>query len=141
MTRYGMTIPLDGVPLADQRDWIRELADLGYTLIYWTEPGEVQAGAVETLPVTARPGFFSRAELVQAYGRASGRNVDAIDFYQVLALYKLAVISEGIYKRFKLGKTLGKGFDNMGRAAEPMARRALRIADESPNRALRGRPG
>ncbi len=39
MQRYGMTIPLDGVPLADQRDWIRELADLGYTDLWTAEAG------------------------------------------------------------------------------------------------------
>ena len=39
MARYGMTIPLDGVPLAQQRDWIRELADLGYTDLWSSEAG------------------------------------------------------------------------------------------------------
>jgi probable F420-dependent oxidoreductase len=40
MKRYGMTIPLQGVPLHAQRDWIRELADLGYTDVWSTEgPG------------------------------------------------------------------------------------------------------
>jgi probable F420-dependent oxidoreductase len=28
---YGMTIPFDGVPLAEHRPWLEELADLGYT--------------------------------------------------------------------------------------------------------------
>jgi probable F420-dependent oxidoreductase len=31
MARYGMTIPFDGVPLGEQREWMAELADLGYT--------------------------------------------------------------------------------------------------------------
>jgi len=39
MSRYGMTIPLDGVPLAQQGDWIRELADLGYTDLWSAEAG------------------------------------------------------------------------------------------------------
>jgi len=39
MSRYGMTIPLDGFPLAAQRDWIRELADLGYTDLWSAEAG------------------------------------------------------------------------------------------------------
>ena len=39
MARYGMTIPLDGIPLAQQRDWIRELADLGYTDLWSAEAG------------------------------------------------------------------------------------------------------
>jgi aminoglycoside phosphotransferase (APT) family kinase protein len=117
------------------------LADLGYTLIYWVEPGEADpTNATQgMLPVTARPGFLKRADLVEEYARRSGRDVEAIDFYQVLALYKLAVISEGIYKRIQLGKTLGRGFDRMTRASVAMAQRALRIADASADPRLRGR--
>ena len=96
------------------------LADLGYTLIYWVEAGE--GSDVEGTSITTAPGFFTRAEIVEAYARASGRDVSAVDFYQVLALTKLAVISEGIYKRFTLGKTLGEGFEGLKRMTAPLAR-------------------
>jgi aminoglycoside phosphotransferase (APT) family kinase protein len=113
------------------------LADLGYTLIYWSEPGD--AGDGRTLPsVTAAPGFLSRAELIERYARGSGRDVAHVDFYQVLALYKLAIISEGIYARWKMGKTLGEGFETLGRAAGPLAERALAIARASSDAKLRG---
>jgi len=113
------------------------LADLGYTLIYWTEPGDVTDGRY--LPsVTAAPGFATRAELVERYARASGRDVAHVDFYQVLALYKLAIISEGIYARWKMGKTLGEGFETLGRAAGLLAARALAIAARSADAKLRG---
>ena len=39
MNRYGMTIPFDGVPLLDQEDWIRELADLGFSDFWSAESG------------------------------------------------------------------------------------------------------
>ena len=29
--RWGITVPFDGVPLSEHRDWFRELVDLGYT--------------------------------------------------------------------------------------------------------------
>lgn len=113
------------------------LADLGYTLIYWTEPGDVTDGRY--LPsVTSAPGFATRAELVERYARRSGRDVAHVDFYQVLALYKLAIISEGIYARWKMGKTLGEGFESLGRAAGPLAERALAIAERSADAKLRG---
>ena len=38
MKRYGMTIPLDGVPLLEQREWIEELDGLGYTDL-WSYEG------------------------------------------------------------------------------------------------------
>ena len=115
------------------------LADLGYTLIYWTDADDPPpSGGVGTASAfTARPGFFTRAEIAAEYARRSGRNVDAADFYQVLALYKLAVISEGIYARYLQGKTLGEGFAGMGRSAGPLVQRALSIADASSDRRLR----
>lgn len=116
------------------------LADLGYTLIYWTEAGDPPpAGGVGTASAfTVLPGFFTRAEIVEAYARCSGRDVAHVDFYQVLALYKLAVISEGIYARYLQGKTLGDGFEGMQRAADGLAQRALAIADASSDRRLHG---
>jgi len=117
------------------------LADLGYTLIYWTDPGDPPpAGGIGTTSTfTALPGFFTRADIIAAYARGSARNVDAVDFYQVLALYKLAVISEGIYARYLQGKTLGDGFAGMARSAPGLAERALSIADDSPDARLRSR--
>jgi aminoglycoside phosphotransferase (APT) family kinase protein len=97
------------------------------------ENSEVEASAV-----TTRPGFFTRDEIVAGYAKASGRDVSAIDFYQVLALTKLAVISEGIYKRFTLGKTVGEGFERLRRATAPLAERALAIADRADDPRLRG---
>ena len=35
--RYGMTIPLDGVPLGEQREYFEELAGLGYTDLWTAE--------------------------------------------------------------------------------------------------------
>ena len=37
MQRFGVTIPLDGVPLHAQRDFIRELEDLGYSDLWSSE--------------------------------------------------------------------------------------------------------
>lgn len=106
------------------------LADLGYTLIYWADPGDDldPAGLGGVAPFTAAPGYLRRAELIAEYARRSGRDAAAIDFYMVLALYKLAIISEGIYARYLQGKTLGEGFAGMTRPSGPLAARALAIA-------------
>ena len=37
MVRYGITFPLETVPLREQRNWLRELADLGYTDAWCSE--------------------------------------------------------------------------------------------------------
>ncbi|HEY8555769.1 MAG TPA: LLM class F420-dependent oxidoreductase, partial [Actinomycetes bacterium] len=37
MQRYGITVPFDGIPLADQRNLFAELPDLGYTDVWSSE--------------------------------------------------------------------------------------------------------
>ena len=37
MQRYGITVPFDGIPLADQRELFAELPDLGYTDVWSSE--------------------------------------------------------------------------------------------------------
>lgn len=72
------------------------LADLGTLLAYWREPGDVGASL---FPAAAPHGFPSRAELAATYAEASGRNLDALPFWHALALWKLAVIAQGVSRR------------------------------------------
>ena len=117
------------------------LVDLGYTLVYWGEAGAAPGprGPGGYAAVTAAPGFHTRAELVAEYSRASGRDVASIEFYEVLALYKLAVISEGAYARWRAGLTAGEGFENVTRVSVPLAEAALALAERSSLPGLRGR--
>ena len=39
MIRYGMTIPMAGVPLSEHKEWFREMVDLGYTDLWSSEAG------------------------------------------------------------------------------------------------------
>ena len=72
------------------------LADLGSLLAYWT----ASAGPAEALiPFGATPGFPSGEELVEVYAEASGRSLDALGFWHALALWKIAVIVEGVLWR------------------------------------------
>jgi aminoglycoside phosphotransferase (APT) family kinase protein len=117
------------------------LADVGYTLVYWGEPEDAPGtrGPGRYASVTTAPGFQRRAELVAEYSRASGRDVTSVDFYEVLALYKLAVISEGAYARWRAGLTAGEGFENVERVSVPLCEAALAIAERSSLPGLSGR--
>jgi len=116
------------------------LADVGYTLVYWGEAGDAPGsrGPGRYAAVTTAPGFHSRAELVAEYSRASGRDVTSVEFYEVLALYKLAVISEGAYARWRAGLTAGEGFENVERVSVPLCEAAMAIAERSAVPGLRG---
>ena len=112
------------------------LADLGYALIYWKEIGDPPWSRLPR--GTDHPGFWTRARLASEYARRSGRDVSHLDFHQVLALTKLAVISEGIYARHLQGKTVGRGFEDVRRESEPLAVHALELADGGSDPRLRG---
>jgi aminoglycoside phosphotransferase (APT) family kinase protein len=78
-------------------------ADVGYLLATYSEPGGPPS-PLGTSPVTAQLGFPSRAELVDRYVERSGRDVDELDWFEALALWKAAVFCEAIYGRFVRGE-------------------------------------
>ncbi len=108
------------------------LADLGWLLIYWGEPGDAHlaGGLDDTMALTARPGFLTRSQLAERYSKARGIDVTSTDFYEVFSLLKLAVIAEGIRARFLAGRTVGAGFSGADVTAA-LIRRALERADQA----------
>jgi aminoglycoside phosphotransferase (APT) family kinase protein len=114
------------------------LADVGMQVMYWSGsragdlPAQGGSGAV-----TALPGFLRREEGIKRYAEKSGRNLENLDFYVVLAYFKLAVIVEGIYARFLEGGTVGAGFESTGGQATNLARIGLAVADASSVPSLR----
>jgi aminoglycoside phosphotransferase (APT) family kinase protein len=79
------------------------LADLGYLVASWSEP-RVPQHPLLLAPVTERPGFPTRAELVARYAEQSGRDVSGLRWYEAFALWKAAVFCEAIYRRYLRGE-------------------------------------
>ena len=80
------------------------MADVGLLMVYWTGPDDTPS-AWEGQASTA-PGFPNRADLLQRYAAASGRDVDGVGYFVAFAYWKLACILEGVYARY-LGGALG----------------------------------
>lgn len=76
------------------------LIDLGWLLVSWQEDGPVMEG----LHVEPWDGFPTRAELVAHYRALSSRDLSALDWYEVFAAYKFAIILEGTNARASAGK-------------------------------------
>ena len=79
------------------------LADLGYLMVFWPEPGEETISGLEV--PTQLPGFPRREELIARYEERTGFAMTDLTFYRTLALWKLAILSEGLYKRFLAGRS------------------------------------
>lgn len=103
------------------------LADLGAALGYWLEasdPEQLKNGFGKA-PVTIRDGFFTREEFMQEYAKKSGRDLSNIHFYLTFAYFKLAVICQQIYYRFKRGQTQDQRFANLNVYVESLIHHAL----------------
>ncbi len=64
-----MTIPFDGVPLHQQRDWLVELEDLGYTDVWSSEANGADAFTPLTLASQWAPSLRLGTAIVPAYTR------------------------------------------------------------------------
>lgn len=106
------------------------IADLGYMLSFWREPGdEADRLLTEQLEVTRQPGFPSRDELAERYAERSGRRVADVTWYEVLATWKLAILLEGSYARHLAGVTDDPFFALLEKGVPALARRALEVAE------------
>jgi len=79
------------------------LMDLGTTLAYWAE--ENDNPALKPFNLTWLKGNLTRSEVIERYALQSGRNTSDILFYYVFGTFKIAVIVQQIYDRFKKGHT------------------------------------
>ncbi|HEX3538596.1 MAG TPA: phosphotransferase [Stellaceae bacterium] len=103
------------------------LADLGYVLNYWVEPGDqIEWREIAAMP-TWREGFQSRAEAIRRYAERTGFDVGAVGWHQVFAAFKLAVIIQQIYIRWVRGQTQDPRFRSYGRRVLGLAEKAQRL--------------
>ncbi|MGH3077309.1 MAG: phosphotransferase family protein [Gaiellaceae bacterium] len=96
-SRIGAVLDWEMGAIGDPR------ADVGYLLATYSEPGG-PPNPLGTSPVTALPGFPTKAELVERYVARSGRDAEPLHWFEALALWKAAVFCEAIYGRYMRGE-------------------------------------
>ena len=97
------------------------LLDAGTSLGYWVEAGDAPEFRSLGLGATALPGNFTRAELWERYLEKSGRGPADPLFYYVFGLFKVAVIAQQIFFRYREGLTRDERFARLGDAVELLA--------------------
>ena len=70
-----------------------------------------------------------REELVARYAEKSGRDTRGITFHYVLSLFKVSVIAQQIYSRFKQGLTKDERFAEMITGVQVLSRTAARAIE------------
>ncbi len=111
------------------------LADLGYLLAFWRDPDDPPSSltVVQSLSLTQSPGFPSRAELSARYAEQTGRVIapEAMAFYHALAIWKMAILLEGSYKRHLAGATDDPFFAELAHGIPELAAAAHHIIREA----------
>jgi aminoglycoside phosphotransferase (APT) family kinase protein len=102
----NVMIRFDGPELAAIVDWELctigdPLLDLGWLLATW--PSEAGGGAGK-VGIEPWEGFAVAGELVERYRGQTERDLSAIEWYAVLACYKLGIILEGTHARAFAGQ-------------------------------------
>lgn len=93
------------------------LADVGLSLCYWTF-------GIAGGPDPQIPGWYTREQFIHEYSTRTGRDVSHIGWYEVLGIFKLAVILQQIYFRWKVGQTKDERFAVLGNQVRILAERA-----------------
>jgi len=78
------------------------LADVGYILNNWTQPGEPSLRGATAHP-TMIGGFTTREELIDAYSERTGFEVSDVNYYRAFQNWRLAAIVEGVMARYLKG--------------------------------------
>ncbi|MCP4223253.1 MAG: phosphotransferase family protein [Actinomycetia bacterium] len=104
------------------------LADVGYLLNTWVQPGEENTRGGAAFP-TMGGGFTTREELVEAYSARTGFEVVGIDYYRAFQNWRLAAIVEGVLNRYLQGVMADSSVDTdeYKVQVERLANEALRL--------------
>jgi aminoglycoside phosphotransferase (APT) family kinase protein len=107
------------------------LMDLGTTLAYWIEAGDPPV--LQRIGLGQLPGSLRRVEVAALYAEQRGLPAagfyERIIYYYVFGLFKVAVIAQQIYYRFRQGFTRDSrfgGLDGVVAACAAMAAQAIK---------------
>lgn len=100
------------------------LMDLGTTLAYWAEGGDSEA--LKPFNLTWLEGNLTREQVVERYAFSRGMDVPDMLFYYVFGSFKIGVIVQQIYARYKKGFTQDPRFAGLIYVVQALAANAQR---------------
>ena len=86
------------------------LMDLGNALAYWVQADDDGLFRRLRRQPTHLPGMLTRDEVVATYTERMGLQVACFDFYLICGLFRLAVIAQQIYFRYRHGQAKNPAF-------------------------------
>ncbi|WP_037075174.1 phosphotransferase family protein [Pseudonocardia spinosispora] len=105
------------------------LADLGWLVSTWQEPGDEIPGT--TAGPSAVPGFPSRDDLVDHYAKLSGRDVSDLPYFVAFSRWRSACIVAGVAARYQAGVMGDDGYADEARTRAAQAEHLVEAARET----------
>lgn len=105
------------------------LMDLGNSLGYWVEAGDDEYFRMTRRQPTNAPGMLTRAQVIEHYAARTGFPVGNFGFYTVFGLFRVAVIVQQIWRRFRDGHTKDPQFAGFGPLVTYLDGRCRRLID------------
>jgi aminoglycoside phosphotransferase (APT) family kinase protein len=100
------------------------LMDLGSALAYWVDrDDDVEFASLRRQP-SHLEGMPTRKEFIAKYLELSGRKCDDFTFYEVFGLFRLTVIIQQIWARYRVGQTTNPAFKGFGVGVNILINRA-----------------
>lgn len=125
----NMVFDLGAKKLAGVLDW--ELAtvgdplmDLGSALAYWIDKDDEPMFASLRRQPSNLDGMPTRKEFIAKYLEISNRKCDDFTFYEVFGLFRLTVIIQQIWARYRAGQTTNPAFAGFGMGVNILIDRA-----------------
>jgi len=125
----NMVFDLQGRKLVGVLDW--ELAtvgdplmDLGSALAYWVDRDDDAMFASLRRQPSHLDGMPTRREFIARYLELSGRKCGDFTFYEVFGLFRLTVIVQQIWARYRAGQTTNPAFADFGMGVQILIARA-----------------
>jgi aminoglycoside phosphotransferase (APT) family kinase protein len=100
------------------------LMDLGSALAYWIDKDDEPMFASLRRQPSDLDGMPTRKEFIEKYLELSGRNCGDFTFYEVFGLFRLSVIIQQIWARYKAGETTNPAFKAFGMGVNILINRA-----------------
>ena len=100
------------------------LMDLGSALAYWVDrDDDLEFASLRRQP-SHLEGMPTRKEFIAKYLELSGRRCDDFTFYEVFGLFRLSVIIQQIWARYRAGQTTNPAFKGFGVGVNILINRA-----------------
>ena len=100
------------------------LMDLGSALAYWVDKDDEPMFSSLRRQPSHLDGMPTRKEFIAKYLELSGRKYDDFTFYEVFGLFRLSVIIQQIWARYKAGQTTNPAFKGFGMGVNILINRA-----------------